>query len=1248
MALVKPEKFSSQCDINCWFGQFELFLILTEITDDTKKRNYLLSYLDLTIYQAVTCARNVDKACYDDIKKFLVDRYSTTDEFMERIDFFASKFSLPADSFASQLNRHLDRFDSTMDEFKEQLMVAKFISCAPTMYEKELRLRRPTTVSACVEICNAMPVSTGQVGAVNNKPFSKNSAMPNPKNKICFRCGSHNHIASFPGCPAKNATCRSCQKNGHFQKMCKSKDFSSKVNVSSIFSATKNVGSVSVRPDIDLSINAVRDTVNVIVDTGSEVSILSYDVCKRHNLKVLPIKDDLSFCNFDDSPLKMRGKTEPLEVHFNGKHAFLSFYVACVRQSVLGIDGVQALRLVISCCASDPVNASVPTPPALTSVASCDRFDKIAKIRLLPDAPTTLVQRVRRLPFSLEDKVEHELRKMLADDVIEEISSSPYVSPIVVVPKKSGDIRICVDYRKINPHVIPDPFPIPSIDDVLARLNRPTVFSLIDLKAAYHQIEIDDESRDVTSFITNSGLFRFKKLPFGLSCSPGIFVRTVHSVLKDIPNVLIYFDDILLYGQTQAEHDQVLKKVMDALNAAKFTINEDKSKFNVKEVEFLGRTLSCDGIQLPSEAFRAVRELPVPTSKKEMQSFLGMVSYFRSCVPHFTEITAPLYSLLKDNVSFDVTPEITGSIASIKKAVVESAIMGFFDTCTDTETILTTDASRNGIGGMLSQVQDGVERPIYFVSRKLTAAEMNYSVPELETLAVVWCTERLRQYVYGRRFKIRTDHSSLRQVMTGKTDNSLLSGRVARWAIRLMPYCFTVEYISGAKNVIADCLSRLPIGDKPESKENDPVSVCIVNSVPISFDEIRKFTAEDEVLSDIHFYIVNEWPHSKEQVPDNLRPYFPFRDSLSVHDSVIMRGDRIVVPALLQKRLIDLAHEHHFGIVKTKSRLRASYWWLGMDNDVESSIRQCFCFQNTLRESPVQLTEWELRPWAHLAMDIAGPKTDVNGKTFYVLAIVDIHSKYVAAKILPHVKSSDVIDFLENLFMTFGFCTKLTTDNGTQFTSAQFVNFLKSHGISHIRSAIYNPQANGQIERVNRNFKKVLENAKLGSKVIYSEMEKYMQKYLFSYNNTVHETTNECPSKMLLNYVPRTYLTPCSSSLPENEEKLLQMKEEVQSKTEKRAAYANDRRRPLTKPYFQEGDWVQKPPGPIRRIVSRVGPYTFKLNDGFTVNARNLILIKRPPCAEYVDMPAKRDVSPRNQQRYPKRAILPPARYGFV
>ena len=310
---------------------------MSSITDDGKQRDFLLSYIDIPIYSAVSSALNTTTSSYTTVKDFLIKRYSTIDTYLERIEFFTTQFSLPAENFASKLNQYIDRFDSDFTKFKEELLVAKFLSSVPSDYEKELRLRRPTTLSQCVEICNSLSNNTVQypVSAVNKPPTLRSRSQFHDKKTgiICYRCGSENHVASFPGCPAKNSTCHNCNKKGHFKTVCKGNEKPA-TRVSTVLS--KNVSSVS-RPCISLLLENSL-CVDVIVDTGSEISVLSLRECKRCNIQVLSDVPLSSFSNFDQSPLRMCGKTKPMSVIFNNKQAVFSFYVADVLRVVQTIN----------------------------------------------------------------------------------------------------------------------------------------------------------------------------------------------------------------------------------------------------------------------------------------------------------------------------------------------------------------------------------------------------------------------------------------------------------------------------------------------------------------------------------------------------------------------------------------------------------------------------------------------------------------------------------------------------------------------------------------------------------------------------------------------------------------------------------------------------------------------------------------------------------------------------------------------
>ena len=928
---------------------------------------------------------------------------------------------------------------------------------------------------------------------------------------------------------------------------------------------------------------------------------------------------------------------------FNNKSASCTFYIADVPHSIIGMDIISALRLTIS-CNNDPRAAAATADFELSAVSDI-REETAMSIKLKDGSPSTLISPVRRLPFALEEPVEREIHKLLASDVIESISTSSFVSPIVVTTKRDNTIRLCVDYRRINSFTVPDQYPIPSVDELFSKIpGSARYFSKIDLKAAYHQVDLHPDSRDYSAFITHIGLFRYKKIPYGLANAPAAFTRIIQRALKPCDNIIVYFDDILCFGATKAEHDACLEKLRSTLQTHKLIINEAKSQYNVQSIEFLGRQLSADGIGPPSKGVQALQDCRPPTNKTELRSFLGMMGYYRNFIKDFATLANPLTSLLQENVPFQFELKEQAAFDLVKQALLKSPFLAFFDTDASVPTFLTTDASGVGLGAVLSQLHDGIEKPVYFISRKLHPNETRFSSAELETLAVVWAVERLHQYVYGRKFEIRTDHSALREVLTGGRKNSMAPARIIRWASRLLPYNFSVSYIKGRTNVVADCLSRLS-GQECEDTRYYDVSIAAIQggtSPCLTLAEISRATAEDEVLQSIISYVSTKWP---QLVSENCQQYFRFRDEFSFHQGLLLRGEKIVVPSCLQQRVLSFAHEDHFGMSKSKARLRRSYWWPGMDGDVEKLIRSCFCCQQIPRDSPVQITEWSTSPWYHLSMDVAGPKRDCKGHVFYIVALIDDHSRYVCAQVVNSITSSDIIKFLSNVFTYFGFCGKITTDNGVQFNSSEFTEYLRCHGIVHIRSAVYNPQANGSIERVNKNLRKLLETLKVEG-VTMATLQQKLNGYLLNYNNTTHDTTNATPSELLLKFKPRTRLDVVFPSF-EVSPQLKRMQAKIQAKKQRRAQYANSRRRPVDIAPFRIGDWVQRPPGPIRRIISKCGPFTFALDDGYKVNARRLKLIKRAPQEESDYVPVRNTRSETPVRRYPVRERKAVQRYGW-
>ena len=1229
ISIPRPDKFAGQCDIKLWCQQFELFLSLTK-TDASIKRDILLTFLDLPIYQAVITSTDEKTRTYDSVKDFLLKRYSTTDEYIDRLSFFDIKYSSPPEKFASILNELFDLFSS--GNMKEELLVARFISSTSGKLHDELRLRRPSTLSECVQIANSIHVHSPSYSCSISKPVRK--PLEDSENRVvCFCCGRPGHKAKDKRCPALSASCRNCGKKGHFSNVCKSPRISSssekRVNTlvcaaqaedSSIFLQNANS-----RPSIRLRVGPRE--LPFIVDTGSEISVISrcdYDRTLRKNLPLNAT--EVTLRNFDNSVLKVDGLLRDVHVAYNKKFCNVNFFVASAPFSIIGMDCISALRL----------NISFPeTKQASVSATSMEM--STAEITLMTEAPSSLRVPPRRLPLSLQQPVEEEIRRLLQEGKIEAVANSPYLSPIVVVPKPNNKVRLCVDYRQINKFVLIDQHYMPTTDEIFSKLHGATVFSRLDLKDAFYQIPLSENSRNITAFTTPQGTFRFTSLPFGLACSPAIFARTLQRAIGEIPNVLSYFDDILVFGESRQEHDTALKRVKHALTCFNFQINEEKSLIGKSELEFLGRLISNGQIKIPPKALEAISKCSTPKDKGQLRSFLGFLGYYRHCVPYFTDKTAPLYALL-DNSSFAWSEADQTVFDDLKASIVSSLPLSFFDTDVRTKTILTTDASSLGIGGVLCQRQDGVEKPIYFVSRKLHPNETKYSSSELETLAVLWCVERLHQFLFGRHFEIRTDHSALREVLIGKSSaSSVAPARIVRWAARLMPYSFTVSYIKGSMNAVADGLSRLPMETFETEEVQSDVSILAVQGEPmcITYPLMTSATLQDDILKQVFDMINGSWPLRESDLPSSLRPFFRVRNELSVDDNLLLRGDRIVPAESLRSQLLLYAHEGHFGMGKTKARLRMSYWWPSMDRDVEEMVKRCFCCErNPPRDSPVGEIEWPRHPWTHLAIDLAGPKTDANGHSFYIIALIDLHSKFVRCKVTKTVTSEDVVAFLKDCFHCFGYCLKVTTDNGVQFTSSHFTEYLRKHGIAQVRSSVYNPEANGAIERMNKNLKKFLSTC-AEEKIPLRGIQESMDAYLLNYNNTPHGTTECTPSQLMFQFRPRTRLeVPAKLPTPKDDD----LHALVRAKTRKRNDYANERRRPSFHCRFHVGDWVQAPKGPIRCLSAKIGDYTFRTTDGYTVNTRRLRLINRPQ--RMVDIRV-----PMSQPRYPTRVRREPVRF---
>ncbi len=404
-----------------------------------------------------------------------------------------------------------------------------------------------------------------------------------------------------------------------------------------------------------------------------------------------------------------------------------------------------------------------------------------------------------RVPYAMQEEVDKMIEKMLSGGIISK-SSSPWAAPIVIIKKKDGSNRFCIDYRKLNKITVKDNYPVPLIEETLDTLKGSCFFTSLDLASGYWQVALADKAKEKTAFCSRKGQFQFNVLPFGLSNAVSSFQRMMETVLEGLPNTKVYLDDILIHSVSFESHLSQLEKVFKRLEEANLKVKPSKCNFAKKEIKYLGFDVSSEGITPSRDRIKALLNYPRPTKSKEIKRFLGMASYYRKFIPHFSTLAEPINLLLKKSIKF----VCEANFKKIIHSMVNPPILVYPDF--KKEFILETDASNVGLGAVLAQKDgNGVNRAVGYASRMLKGAERNYTTTEIECLAIVWAVEQFRPYLYGRKFTIECDHNPLVYIDNAKNKTS----RVSRWRLSLAEFQYTVVYKKGSLNVKADALSRI-------------------------------------------------------------------------------------------------------------------------------------------------------------------------------------------------------------------------------------------------------------------------------------------------------------------------------------------------------------------------------------------------------------------------------------------------------
>jgi len=752
----------------------------------------------------------------------------------------------------------------------------------------------------------------------------------------------------------------------------------------------------------------------------------------------------------------------------------------------------------------------------LTELPGCDVL--LHRIETGDAAPVR--KRSYRLSPADRAEVNRQVQEM-ADANIIEPSDSPWLSPLLLVSKKDGSKRLCVDYRSVNALTKLTSYPLPTLEEIFDTLSeeRPVLWTSIDLRSGYWQTKLDPETADRTAFQTDTGNWQYCRTPFGLSGAPVFFQRIMSRVLQNLtPNVaLIYLDDVLVLGKSAPNMLDRLQQVFDRFRSANLRMHPSKCHWAVARVHFLGHVLDERGISVDESKISIVRDFKRPNTPKRVKSFLGLANYYRRFVANFSQISAPLRALLKKETRFVWTSECEESFNKLKQALITAPVLRLPDF--SKPFVLTTDASLDGISYILGQRDEaGREHVISYAGRSLRDGERRWGITELEGLAIVQGCRHFHVYLADKPFEIVTDHITMSFIK-----QMPLSGnnRLTRWALFLQQYVFSINYKRGETLNNADALSRLDREGEPphpperpdpyesdadalifscaaggartdiefdygQGQANEPAGVASVSARQLpSLEDVKSALDTCADFGDLMRYIRDgRLPNDDDQarrvvleaqhyVVEDGALYNLFTPRTKHLDRVQAVMRRLCIPAPFREDVAIGLHDNncHPGFDRTYSMARSRYWWPGMYAFIKQHVTTCFDCQQAKRpthpgKTPIcslpavaPLTRWHL--------DFHGPMVESNNKR-YVLVLIDSSSMWVELIATEDCTAETVVRALfDNVISRFGLPRgiSLLTDNGSGFIARLATKFCQVFGIKQFFTTPYHAQTNSRAEQ---------------------------------------------------------------------------------------------------------------------------------------------------------------------------------------
>ena len=1089
-------------------------------------------------------------------------------EIYESFKFWTTPISTPIDHFVSDLRTKVQ--NCNYGALTERMVRDKIIF---SLTDESLRFRimrdqahDPVTLDRLISILRVTELTQGQVkhmssasnqhNSVNfvktKQSFGKPGQTPkpapistNPVVKTCHFCNKK-HAMKKEQCPAWGKTCGLCKQKNHFRVKC-----------------PRNK-SVHCLDEIETEQNLPESSlwIGSIATNGRKLSAIMYVANQRVKFQLDTGAETNTICEKFVKPSLIRPTTSKLIV-WNGSRVdpigeatvklmnpiTQSVYTAefvVVNDNftnLIGLTLMKTMNLItvnadtfhIATLNSEDIAQKYP----MVFDGKLGRLPSTVKLCLKPDiAPKILPPRT--IPFALQDELKSELTRLTDLGVLKPVSEpTEWVSQMVCARKKDSSLGVCLDPRQLNTALMREHYRLPTLEDSLDKFTNAKVFSKLDVSSAYWHLELDENSSKLTTMITPFGRYRWLRLPFGLCVSSEIFQRHLMQVLEGLNGVTCIADDIAVVGKDDDDHDENLEALLKRCNDCGIKLNKNKFDLRCKEMVFHGHVFTPEGIKPDPSKIQAIVQMPTPKDVSDIKRFNGMVQYLAKFLPDLAEITTPLRALTHKDTPWEWKAEHESAFNTIKSKITQAPLLAHYDP--NEQFVLQADASQHGLGVAL--LQNGV--PIAYASRALTPTERRYAQIVKECLSIIYGLERFDQYTYGRSIVVENDHKPLETIIQKPLNT--VPKRLQSMMMRLSRYDVSLEYKPGPQMVLPDTLSRaFPPADTEAPGPFDTINA--IKYLPISDErvkELKDHTAADETMQMLCTVIINGWPDHKELLPDQLRPFFSIRDTLSVYDGLVMKGERLVIPLKMRPDIKSRLHSAHLGKDSMLRRARELVYWPSMTQDITDLAESCeVCQLSAKHQQSEPLTPHDRgnRPFQKIGIDLFS----IDNRNYMVT--VDYLSNYFEIDYLPSTSTSTIIAKLKAHLARYGISETIITDNA-QFISSEFQQFCKKWGITHITSSPGYSQSNGKAESAVKAAKTLI------TKCMKDGSDQYMA--LLELRNTPMQTVNMSPAQIVFNRRTRTCIPTLAKSLESKETDIqtaIDKRIEIQSKAHNKHA----------------------------------------------------------------------------------------------